>query len=119
MSERQLTKKCGEARSKGDLAPHQRRRDHEHNTRHKVEADARNPTTRTSSDLDAKRRDTRENGGYEGEMLGGLDAAETSDVDLQQDIAIIGCGRCQIPPRPSHHERATGKPVSAHIQAAH
>ena len=40
------------------------------------------------SDLDAKRRDVRENGGYEGEMLGGLDAAETSDVDLQQDIDI-------------------------------
>jgi hypothetical protein len=30
------------------------------------------------SDLDAKLRDVRENGGYEGEMLGGLDAAETS-----------------------------------------
>ena len=40
------------------------------------------------SDLDAKRRDVRENGGYEGEMLGGLAAAETSDVDLQQDIDI-------------------------------
>ena len=40
------------------------------------------------SDLDAKLRDVRENGGYEGEMLGGLDAAETSDVDLQQDIDI-------------------------------
>jgi DnaK suppressor protein len=40
------------------------------------------------SDLDAKLRDVRENSGYEGEMLGGLDAAETSDVDLQQDIDI-------------------------------
>ena len=40
------------------------------------------------SDLDAKRRDVRENGGYEGDMLGALDAAETSDVDLQQDIDI-------------------------------
>jgi len=40
------------------------------------------------SDLDAKLRDVRENRGYEGEMLGGLDAAETSDVDLQQDIDI-------------------------------
>src|ERR1700682_5765361 len=40
------------------------------------------------SDLDAKLRDVRENGGYEGEMLGGLDAAQTSDVDLQQDIHI-------------------------------
>ena len=39
-------------------------------------------------DLDAKLRDVRENSGYEGEMLGGLDAAETSDVDLQQDIDI-------------------------------
>src|SRR5579862_2050949 len=40
------------------------------------------------SDLDAKLRDVRENRGYEGEMLGGLDAAETSDIDLQQDIDI-------------------------------
>jgi RNA polymerase-binding transcription factor len=40
------------------------------------------------SDLDAKRRDVRENSGYYGEMLGVLDAAETSDVDLQQDIDI-------------------------------
>ena len=40
------------------------------------------------SDLDAKLRDVRENGGYEGELLGGLDAAEISDVDLQQDIDI-------------------------------
>ena len=40
------------------------------------------------SDLDAKLRDVRENSGYEGELLGGLDAAETSDVDLQQDIDI-------------------------------
>jgi DnaK suppressor protein len=40
------------------------------------------------SDLEAKLRDVRENGGYEGELLGGLDAAETSDVDLQQDIDI-------------------------------
>jgi DnaK suppressor protein len=40
------------------------------------------------SDLEAKRRDVRENSGYEGAMLGGLDAAETSDVDLQQDIEI-------------------------------
>src|ERR1700694_5820431 len=40
------------------------------------------------SDLDAKLRDVRANSGYEGEMLGGLDAAETSDVDLQKDIDI-------------------------------
>jgi RNA polymerase-binding transcription factor len=40
------------------------------------------------SNLDAKLRDVRENSGYEGEMIGGLDTAETSDVDLQQDIDI-------------------------------
>jgi DnaK suppressor protein len=40
------------------------------------------------SDLDKKLRDVRENNGYEGEMLGVLDAAETSDVDLQRDIDV-------------------------------
>jgi DnaK suppressor protein len=40
------------------------------------------------SDLDAKLRDVRENGRYESEIPAGLDAAETSDVDLQQDIDI-------------------------------
>jgi DnaK suppressor protein len=40
------------------------------------------------SDLSAKLRDVRENSGYEGETLGVLDAAETSDVDLQRDIDI-------------------------------
>src|SRR5579862_8452273 len=39
-------------------------------------------------DLDAKLRDVRENSGYEGEVPGGLEASETSDVDLQQDIEI-------------------------------
>jgi DnaK suppressor protein len=40
------------------------------------------------ADLDGKLRDVRKNSGYEGEILGGLDAAEASDVDLQQDIDI-------------------------------
>jgi len=39
-------------------------------------------------DLGVKLRDVREHSGYEGEMRGGLDAAETSDVDLRQDIDI-------------------------------
>jgi DnaK suppressor protein len=39
-------------------------------------------------DLGVKLRDVREHSGYEGEMHGGLDAAETSDVDLRQDIDI-------------------------------
>ena len=47
------------------------------------------------SGLDAKLRDVRKNSGYEGEMLRGLDAAETSDVDLQQDIDIaLGMDGC-------------------------
>src|SRR5215468_3094781 len=39
-------------------------------------------------DLGVKLRDVRENSGYDGEMRAGLDVAETSDVDLQQDIDI-------------------------------
>ena len=39
-------------------------------------------------DLGVKLRDVREHSGYDGEMRGGLDAAETSDVDLRQDIDI-------------------------------
>ena len=38
--------------------------------------------------LGVKLRDVRENSGYDGEMRAGLDVAETSDVDLQQDIDI-------------------------------
>jgi DnaK suppressor protein len=39
-------------------------------------------------DLGVKLRDVRENSGYDGEIRAGQDAAETSDVDLQQDIDI-------------------------------
>jgi DnaK suppressor protein len=39
-------------------------------------------------DLGVKLRDVRQNGGYDGDMPAGLDAAETSDVDLQQDIGV-------------------------------
>jgi DnaK suppressor protein len=39
-------------------------------------------------DLGVKLRGVRENSGHEGQMRRGLDAAETSDVDLQQDIDI-------------------------------
>jgi len=38
--------------------------------------------------LDAKLRDVRANNGHEGEFVGALDAAEASDSDLQQEIAI-------------------------------
>jgi DnaK suppressor protein len=39
-------------------------------------------------DLDAKLRDVRANNGYDGDTLGGLDTAEHSDAELQQDIDI-------------------------------
>lgn len=38
--------------------------------------------------LDAKRRDVRAISGQEGGLAGALDAAEASDSDLQQEIAI-------------------------------
>jgi RNA polymerase-binding transcription factor len=38
--------------------------------------------------LGAKLRDVRTNNGQDGALVGALDAAEASDTDLQQDIAI-------------------------------
>ena len=39
-------------------------------------------------DLDMKLRDVRANSAYDGETRGGLDTAEHSNADLQQDIGI-------------------------------
>jgi DnaK suppressor protein len=39
-------------------------------------------------DLDMKLRDVRANSAYDGETRGGLDAAEHSNAELQQDIGI-------------------------------
>lgn len=39
-------------------------------------------------ELRLKRRDVRANSGYDQEMRGRLDTAETADADLQQDIGI-------------------------------
>jgi DnaK suppressor protein len=39
-------------------------------------------------DLGVKLRDVRENSRYDGEMRGGVDTAETSDVELRHDIDI-------------------------------
>ena len=47
-------------------------------------------------DLGVKLRDVRENSRYEGEMRGGVDTAETSDVDLRHDIDIaLRCRTCE------------------------
>ena len=82
MSGRQLTNRCGEARSSGDLAPHERVENMSKTRDTELKQMLETRRCELQSDLGAKLRDVRENSGYEREMLGVLDAAAAAISNL-------------------------------------